>query len=281
MKPHATSRRPGWAALLLGALLLLWALHDPLALGQAGTVAVQQGEVKIRHDGRSQLVKAPATGVPVFAGDAMHSGPDTLAVITLTGGTQQDKIQLYGNSFFTLDSVSESESRSTLGIGKALFSVFARLKSGARFEVKTPTAVIGVKGTEFVVGTDGETTYVLTLTGAVGLVSNVLGELREVTVTQDTVSAARFNQAPVPPSRVSPDTRDRAVKEQGIGTFKGMDLKGKEEKEKGPTAAPQKSLDVSTKVSDTQETLKERTQDVPQVGGGSGSLKFRLDFTTP
>ena len=278
MNPHATSLRPGWAALLLGALLLLWAVQVPLALGQAGTVAVQQGEVKIRHDSRSQVVKAPATGVPVFAGDTLHSGPDTLVIVTLTGGTEQDKIQLYGNSFFTLDSVSETDSRLSLGIGKALFRVFARAKAGARFEVKTPTAVVGVKGTEFVVGTDGETTYVLTLTGAVNLVSSVLGELREVLVTQDTASAARRNEAPVPPTRVSPDTRDRAVKEQGIGTFKGMDLKGKEEKQEKGTGATQKAGEAAAKVGDTQQTLKERTQDVPQTGGGSGSLHFRWDF---
>ena len=271
MNLHGIQRKAGQAALLCGALLLLCALRVTPALGQAGTLDVQQGEVKLRHDGRSQVLKAPAQGVAVFVGDALHSGPESMSQLHLTAG--QDVVALYGNSYFTVQSASEDDTRLSLGIGKALFRVFARLKSTARFEVKTATAVVGVKGTEFVVGTDGETTYVLTILGVVNLVTEALAA-REVLVLQDTVSAARRAEPPVPPQPVTPDVRDRVVKEQGIGTFKSLDLRGGKEEKKDARK------ESAAKVGETQQVLKERTQDAPPPPR-AGSLRFGIDLSLP
>jgi hypothetical protein len=246
----------GRAALLLGMVLVLCAAGATLALAQVGTLAVQQGELKLRHEGQSRIVKAQAPEVPVFAGDVLHSGPDAHALLNLTAG--QATVDLYPSSYFTVQAASEDDTRLSLGIGKALFKVFARLKANARFQVQTQTAVIGVKGTDFIVGTDGETTFVLTLTGAVGLVSEAFAE-REVVVTQDTVAAARRAEAPTPPQAVTPEVRDRAVKEPGLDTFRSLNLTGKDDKSG--------RKDAAAKVQESQQILKERQQD---TGGQQG-----------
>jgi len=256
MNPQAIRRMAGRAALLLGVVLVLCAAGATLALAQVGTLAVQQGEVKLRHEGQSRIVKAQAPEVPVFAGDVLHSGPDARALLSLAAG--HATVELYPNSYFTVQSAAEDDTRLSLGVGKALFKVFARLKSTAVFQVRTQTAVIGVKGTDFIVGTDGETTFVLTLTGAVGLVSEAFAE-REVVVTQDTVAAARRAEAPTPPQAVTPEVRDRAVKEPGLDTFRSLNLTGKDDKSG--------RKDAAAKVQESQQILKERQQD---TGGQQG-----------
>ena len=90
-------------------------------------------------------------GEPLDAGDLIMTGPGSLAVISVNERVQ---VKLRENTDLWIDSVAENAAV-TLRSG----GVFARVarsietigKRAAGFEVKTPTVVAGVRGTEFFV----------------------------------------------------------------------------------------------------------------------------------
>ena len=55
-------------------------------------------------------------------------------------------------SLFTVNEVNEVETKLAIPIGKAAFRVDPERRLKRRFEVRTVTAVIGVRGTDFVMG---------------------------------------------------------------------------------------------------------------------------------
>jgi hypothetical protein len=93
----------------------------------------------------------PDFGEPLVAGDLITTGAHSLAVIRLNDRAQ---VKLRENTQLWIDSAAQ-DAAVTLGSG----GVFARVarsietmgRRAAGFEVKTPTVVAGVRGTEFFV----------------------------------------------------------------------------------------------------------------------------------
>jgi hypothetical protein len=260
---RSRGRAPIARALALALLLALVALP---ALAQDGELLLEKGSVLVRHAGDVRMLQQAGARAPLYAGDEVRSGGDTSAVITLKA--TQDAVTLYEHTSFAVESVSPASSRFGLNMGKAFFKAVAALGGGKRFEVATPTAVIGVKGTEFVVGTDGNDTFLLTLSGVVGIVSQAFREI-EVATEADFASAVRAGQPPAPPVPVPAETRERIVKEPGLGGFKSLELKtgeGSKKQEKNPVVA----------VTGAQEQVKASTEKLTGGPSGPGSIKFRI-----
>ncbi|MFP8777444.1 FecR domain-containing protein [Hydrogenophaga sp. RWCD_12] len=141
-------------ALALSASLA-WA-QAPVAAaadaGRAGTFKQVQGEVRLGKDGTRS---APQSGDAVRSGERIATGRDGAASVVLKDGTvltlgpnttadlsqfQYDATTQEGN--FALDLLQ--------GSLRVVTGLLAKINPD-RFKVKTPTAVVGVRGTDFIV----------------------------------------------------------------------------------------------------------------------------------
>ncbi|MBX7058017.1 MAG: FecR domain-containing protein [Leptospirales bacterium] len=109
-----------------------------------------------------------AQGARLRAGDWIVTGPESAADLGLPGGTV---IRLSANSRLSMDALARESSRGKvdelmLHRGR-LLNVVERLNQGDEFNVRTPTAIAGVRGTSFRVSTDGRATEIYVVRGAV------------------------------------------------------------------------------------------------------------------
>jgi hypothetical protein len=117
-----------------------------VAAGQVGAVdgdiVYTYGEVVVHR--RSSILPAEI-GMPVGQGDVIETGGRAMAVISLLDGAE---MKLRENTTLSLDSLGRSVS-----VHLATGSVFSRVNKQiiSGFSIKTETAVMGVRGTEFFV----------------------------------------------------------------------------------------------------------------------------------
>lgn len=95
----------------------------------------------------SFMKKAAKQGMNLFKGDVIITGEKSNAVISLFDGSS---VIVDENSKFKINTESSFEQEQ----GKAYYSIEKQEQKG--IEVKTPFAVIGVKGTEFIVNSTSE-----------------------------------------------------------------------------------------------------------------------------
>ena len=133
----------------------LWA-RVALAADAAGQVASLEGSADVTRGGATQPIKA---GDPIYVGDKLKAG---------AGGKL--RLLLNDESVLTLAASTElvvseqvlgtDTSKSTLGLlGGTLRAIVTERYStpGSKFEVETPTAIAGVRGTGFVITYDTAT----------------------------------------------------------------------------------------------------------------------------
>lgn len=153
MKPF-TPPRAILCALLAGASLLghsAWAqTPEPAASARAGTFKQVQGAVSLA--GQSDR---PAPGDALRDGDRLQTGRQSTVTVVLQDGTL---LAVGPNSEMDL---SQFQFNTTTQDGSALVNLLrgsVRVITGLmtktqpeRFQVRTPTAVVGVRGTDFIV----------------------------------------------------------------------------------------------------------------------------------
>ncbi len=139
--------------ILLTLSLSLWA--NPFA-----TINKVEGVAKVQHPGSIKKSKIKP-GETITAGDTLLTYRSAKVVLTMS-----DKTKIVVNEYAKLELLSANEFAQSGG--KVFFKVTKR-KSGKGLKVKTPFAIIGVKGTQFVV-TDSEKDKSLALNeGLVGV----------------------------------------------------------------------------------------------------------------
>lgn len=130
----------------IGARLLLSIVGLTMIAGrlgaQNGEVVYTYGEVVLLRDSHTHNADI---GMPVQRGDVIETAAESLAIISLTNGTE---LKLRENTSLSLDSLGRSAS-----VHLAAGSVFSRVSKAlaGRYSVKTETAIMGVRGTEFFV----------------------------------------------------------------------------------------------------------------------------------
>jgi ferric-dicitrate binding protein FerR (iron transport regulator) len=117
-----------------------------IAAGQVGAIdgdiVYTYGEVVVHR--RSNVLPAEI-GMPVGQGDVIETGGQAMAVISLLDGAE---MKLRENTTLSLDSLGQRVSVH-LSTGSVFSRVNKQIISG--FSVKTETAIMGVRGTEFFV----------------------------------------------------------------------------------------------------------------------------------
>ena len=92
-----------------------------------------------------------------------------------------------------------------------------------RFNVRTVSAILGVRGTDFVIATSGDSTNLLALSGEVALASPEVPDY-EIPVVANEVSHVREGSGPCVPVTVSVEERDGIAKADGTGSFQEVEF---------------------------------------------------------
>jgi len=138
---------------LMAAVIL--ALAGPVAAADVGLVKVSKGSVQIQRAG----AKVPATvGTGLRTSDVIVTGADGTAGITFTDNSL---VSVGPNSVFAIDKYSfdttthAGEFQGTLKQGR-LAAVSGKMVKASpdAMKIRTPSAIMGVRGTEFVVQVD-------------------------------------------------------------------------------------------------------------------------------
>ncbi|MDT8447816.1 MAG: FecR family protein [bacterium] len=193
--------------LLLWLLLLWWAGAGVLwAQEPAGFLSVQAGKAKLLRltpQVVSQTFAAGNQNIPLQVGDQIQTDGAGQAQVLLR--EQKESIQLYPNGFLKVQDLGEQGTLLHLPIGKGRFSVQGGLNSGQRrvFRVRTSNALVGVKGTDFLVQSGRDRTSVVTLEGLVGF-SNLQNLDFTIDIPAGTASKSVESEAPIAPVEVSP-----------------------------------------------------------------------------
>ncbi|MFW5814585.1 MAG: FecR family protein [Spirochaetota bacterium] len=170
-----TSRRP------IPLLLVLLFFAGMTVEAQDARVEYVDGDVRVESGGSRQTADF---GMPLEEGDVVVTGSDGVAVVSLGEGS---RIKLRENTVVTIDARTSAGSVELRQGG-----IFARVRQAATggrrsFEVRTPTVVAGVRGTEFFVayGRTIEDLPDVWLCVNEGAVEISIREVDEVTVVEE------------------------------------------------------------------------------------------------
>ena len=140
---------------LITAVILAFA--GPVAAADVGLVKVANGDVRIERAG----AKLPATvGMGLIASDVIVTGADGSAGITFTDNSL---VSVGPGSIFAIDKYSfdttthAGEFQGSLKQGR-LAAVSGKMvkQSPESMKIRTPSSIMGVRGTEFVVQVDAK-----------------------------------------------------------------------------------------------------------------------------
>lgn len=155
---------PFWLALAI----LLASGNTALATDSVGEAAAVSGTVALERNGqRTRLT----SGTPIFNGDIIHTAPTGASVRLLL---RDDSVLSLGqNSRFLVENFSTGDNSRTarfrLAFGRVRASISQTFSDVSDVQIRTPTAVAGVRGTQFVVDYDAQArqTTVSVLSGRV------------------------------------------------------------------------------------------------------------------
>ena len=197
--------------LLLLAMFLAAIPAIPLQ-AQQGLLLLEKGSVKVIGPERTRLLRKPGAKIVLHAKDRVQTGKDTSAKIKIRG--KPEIIELSSRSFFRMGKITRQTSSISLLTGKARFKIQGKLKKKSkrkRFQIRTVTALVGVRGTDFVVGASNTQTSLLTLSGTVSVAPVSMPDI-EIEVPANQASTVQQNSTPTAPVEVAPKMRAQIVR---------------------------------------------------------------------
>ena len=205
--------------LLLLALFLSALFAIPLQ-AQQGLLLLEKGSAKVIGPKRTLLLRKPGTTLVLESSDRVQTGKDTLVKIKVRG--KPELIELSSRSFFRMGKITRETSSVSLLTGKAQFKIKGKLKKKSkkkRFQIRTVTALIGVRGTDFVIGASNTQTSLLTISGSVSVAPVSMPDI-EIDVPANQASTVPQGSTPTAPVEVPPKLRQQIVKGDSPGAFK-------------------------------------------------------------
>ena len=214
---------------IITCLFFLVLFIQPVAAEEA-ELELEMGLVKIMRAGKALVFKEKGSKIPLLLKDEIQTGANSKAQIRLPG--KDETIKLGSRSFFGLDNLTEDQTQVSLLTGKGQFKVTPRKsarkplrqkgKRRNRFKIRTVTAVVGVRGTEFVLGTSGSQTNLLTISGLVTIAPVEAPEI-EVEVPENQASQVQQGLAPTPPIPVAAEVQEQIIQEDSPQVFNVVD----------------------------------------------------------
>lgn len=165
--------------LLLALLISFGVPADAQLLKGAGKIVVKSPEVVVIRDGKEK--KIGPMGFFIKNGDKVNTGPKGKAQIVMSTG---DRIYVGPNA--TLDISEKTQKRGLARIKSVSLSILGKIlakvrrKPGKEMKIRTTTAIIGVKGTDFIVEHVNNKTTVGTINGLVSMTSMKSGKSLDI-----------------------------------------------------------------------------------------------------
>lgn len=193
-----------------------------------GTMMVVKGDIKV-NSVKSGKVESAKVGFKVYAGDAIQSGPDSRAKIIMS---DKNVINVSPDSKVTIAKYENNPAKNARNVelkvdyGKVRASVEQNYDGEKnKFNVRTPTAVAGVRGTDFVAGFNRQTrqTTVVTFHGVVAVgTPGANGQINNaVFVRPGQGTSVGEGQKAEPPKPVPQDQFNNMNQESSADTAKG------------------------------------------------------------
>jgi len=268
--------------LLIFPSLQIWA-------APVGELSLEKGLVKVRRNNIDTVYRDPGQTVFVENKDEIQTGFNSKVIIKLTG--KDEAIELYSASFFVVTAVDQEQSEVFLPTGKARFKVTARkpLKRGRRrFRLRTANALIGVKGTEFVVGASDGDTSLLTLSGSVSFASLAAPDI-EVEVGANQASKIKQANPPTVPVVVPPKVREEVIESDSPEAFDNVefseetiepevseDKKDEETEETEEEVVEEPEPEVEDVIEEVDNTLSDLQDELEESQLQQKSIKFKI-----
>ena len=238
--------------------LILFAF--PIVLfGEEAELELERGLVKIMRAGQVLVFSKKGSKIPLLLKDEVQTGASSNALIRLP--KKDETIKLGSRSFFGLDNLTEDQTNVSLLTGKGQFKVTQKKtvrkslrrkgKKRDRFKIRTVTAVVGVRGTEFVLGASGSQTNLLTLSGMVTIAPLEAPEI-EVEVPENQASQVQQGHAPTPPVPIAPEIQEQIVQEDSPQAFNVVDY------------PPAPTIDKARQEQQSQEQETENKEDTQE-----------------
>jgi len=205
--------------LLLLAMFLTAIPAIPLQ-AQQGLLLLEKGSVKVIGPERTRLLRKPGAKMVLHAKDRVQTGKDTSVKIKIRG--KPELIELSSRSFFRMGKITRQTSSISLLTGKARFKIQGKLKRKSkkkRFQIRTVTALVGVRGTDFVVGASNTQTSLLTISGTVSVAPVSMPDI-EIEVPANQASTIQQNSTPTAPVEVAPKMREQILKADSPKAFR-------------------------------------------------------------
>lgn len=121
---------------------------------RSATVVKADGHVTVKPAAGRAWQKAVA-GMALGEGDAIKTGPESIAVIDIEGSSRASTVEITQNASLVLSQLVKGPKPDTyktlldLSSGEVTIEADKLNSPESKFEVKTPTSVIGVRGTKF------------------------------------------------------------------------------------------------------------------------------------
>ena len=196
------------------------------SVGAASEVQLylETGRVKVKNQGKVRFLSHSDPLNPLIVelelGEQVLTGKNTRARIEMR--EKEEEIRLRVDTLFKVNSLDLDQTEVEMPTGKARFKIKRKLnrkkKQRRKFNVRTVTALVGVRGTEFVMGTSGASTSLLTLAGSVEMAAVAAPEIK-VEVSIGEASKLDVGKAPTPPITVPSALQNSIVESDSADTF--------------------------------------------------------------
>lgn len=180
-----------WIVMLLAFILAVPTVAAAKDTDKVGKITSVSGTVEVKKSGGSKTFNA-FKGMAIAQGDTIITGKKSGATMDLDSDKE---VTIGASTTLTISQLVKSASamggktKLSLKDGEVVIKVKKKLEGDSRFEIETPTAIMGVMGTEFVVSTDRLQTYLAVLEGIVKL-RDVNGDEQQVEPNKQLFSTA-------------------------------------------------------------------------------------------
>ncbi len=235
------------------------------SVGAASEVQLylETGRVKVKNKGKVRFLSHSDPLNPLIVelelGEQILTGKNTSARIEMRG--KEEEIRLRVDTLFKVNSLDLDQTEVEMPTGKARFKIKRKLnrkkKQRRKFNVRTVTALVGVRGTEFVMGTSGASTSLLTLAGSVEMAAVAAPEIK-VEVSIGEASKLDVGKAPTPPITVPPALQNSIVESDSADTFEEVSFPPAQDLEEA--VAEQKEKEEAQKEEEQEEEEQEEEE---------------------